>query len=1021
MADTTPSPSAIADAPSETKGESVDLLTLIVAFGFQVIIASALLVVFSILRPTNKLIYAPRSKYAHPSKRPPPLPNLPAAWIRTVFRINERTLIPQIGLDAVLFLRFLRFALVFFVGLTCVGVPLCAFHFWADRITGDFDALNPSRNGTSTDEASGKVKFPNPNLTKLTMLRVHADSSWFWMYPALVCLFSGWAYFLLYKFWTEYVALRQQYYQTGDYQQAYHNKVLLLTDLPDDMLSTEKVADFMRRLKLKSPAKEVVIGRDLQDLPDMIKQHEQETQRLEKALAKYLENPSKTPSKRPTHKENAVLGICGGESVDTISVTGKKLHFLEDQIYELRSQPDSFFRAAPYAFVAFPSIQAAQSAARRLDTPAAVALRSNRLVVPSIKSAPDFTDIIWENVGMQPTTRKSRRLIAVSISAALILFWVAIVTFVSSIPNIDTLQRYAPALADWISQHKAASTILSGIIAPVLLAVMEIVPPIGFRIMARFQGVKSLTGVERSVMKKYFLFLGYQYAWIVVVAAGVAGVGSYLSGKKEGGLQDFTLFVVDETSKGFISKSTFFITMIVTGFTGVSIELLQIAPLLLTFLKRHILFLTPRQQHQFTQPPVFPYGAVLAQLVIKFILGMTYSIAAPIILPFAMLFWMMAYVVFKYQLCYVYEIRESGGGWWTTVFARVCVGVGVWQGLMGVAVLVLGMRSESGDKVRVETVAQSGLVFGMALVTGGFWWWWRRKFVESSSSAGAFVNATGGVSGNGKRTGNFGTNDTLYSNSNSTLGLGGQETDGEDELVVRTTPPFLSLPLWKVWVYKHARHILPDIYQPKYADDEDYNRRAAHIKLHDGYAKTSHGGHVAVPSATARLASTPTNNSTSTISTRMAPSSSSPTTTTTRQRHAHRNRASQLYLSQTPIRLSSRFDEIPPELVNTPVTFALPDDNDDEDDNAYGDNRYGLPTTTDRDGDARRRDSRARMVVYEDMELKDVRTVVDDGYAYGYGYADSHVSSSVAMAPPPPPASQWGTPRTSEPSERRWT
>lgn len=66
------------------------------------------LLAFSVLRPKNKVVYMPRFKYSAEDKRPPRLDDGLFAWLKPLSKTTETELLNQIGLDAVVFLRFLR-------------------------------------------------------------------------------------------------------------------------------------------------------------------------------------------------------------------------------------------------------------------------------------------------------------------------------------------------------------------------------------------------------------------------------------------------------------------------------------------------------------------------------------------------------------------------------------------------------------------------------------------------------------------------------------------------------------------------------------------------------------------------------------------------------------------------------------------------------------------------------------------------------------------------------------------------
>lgn len=53
-------------------------------------------------------------------------------------------------------------------------------------------------------------------------------------------------------------------------------------------------------------------------------------------------------------------------------------------------------------------------------------------------------------------------------------------------------------------------------------------------------------------------------------------------------------------------------------------------------------------------PPTLNLGTVYPQALLIFTLGLTYSIISPIILPFATLYFGLAYLVYKYRLLFVF-------------------------------------------------------------------------------------------------------------------------------------------------------------------------------------------------------------------------------------------------------------------------------------------------------------------------------------------------------------------------------
>jgi hypothetical protein len=84
-------------------------------------LSGGLFLLFCWIRPYNSNVYAPRAKHADEKHRPIPLDRKPFSWFRAVKQVKEQELVEKIGLDAVVFLRFLRMIRNIFLTLTVFG------------------------------------------------------------------------------------------------------------------------------------------------------------------------------------------------------------------------------------------------------------------------------------------------------------------------------------------------------------------------------------------------------------------------------------------------------------------------------------------------------------------------------------------------------------------------------------------------------------------------------------------------------------------------------------------------------------------------------------------------------------------------------------------------------------------------------------------------------------------------------------------------------------------------------------
>ncbi|KAJ2396668.1 hypothetical protein GGI23_003820 [Coemansia sp. RSA 2559] len=99
------------------------------------------------------------------------------------------------------------------------------------------------------------------------------------------------------------------------------------------------------------------------------------------------------------------------------------------------------------------------------------------------------------------------------------------------------------------------------------------------------------------------------------------------------------------------------------------VELAQPLSLLLIFFKRYTRNLTPRELRDLTRPPEFDSSPVYSLYLWVFTISMFYSMYSPIVLPFALLAFALAYWAYKYVLMYVYQTKYDSAGemWWCAI------------------------------------------------------------------------------------------------------------------------------------------------------------------------------------------------------------------------------------------------------------------------------------------------------------------------------------------------------------------
>jgi hypothetical protein len=195
------------------------------------------------------------------------------------------------------------------------------------------------------------------------------------------------------------------------------------------------------------------VGRRLEDFPEMVTEHNQAVQDLEKQLAKYLKGAKL--HKRPTMRIGGFLGF-GGKKVDAIDHLAKQTKFLRDKIDDKRRAIDSLQRqqrkrkgtrieGENYGFVTFKTIAEAHRIAR------AHRGRLKELHGAQLHLAPPPRDIIWENINKEPGAIASRRTFGFIWIAAICFFYTIPLFVVATLANLSALTAFVPFLSRWQS------------------------------------------------------------------------------------------------------------------------------------------------------------------------------------------------------------------------------------------------------------------------------------------------------------------------------------------------------------------------------------------------------------------------------------------------------------------------------------------------------------------------------------------------------------------------------------------
>jgi hypothetical protein len=156
--------------------------------------------------------------------------------------------------------------------------------------------------------------------------------------------------------------------------------------------------------------------------------------------------------------------------------------------------------------------------------------------------------------------------------------------------------------------------------------------------------------------------------------------------------------------------STYFVTYVaLAAFAGFPLQMAQLGRLIGGGVKKKWLALTTREFEDCEAAPTLDYGVAYCPHLFIFLVAITYSLIAPIIIPFATVYFALGFVVFKYQLVHVFVQKfESGGVFWPVVYSKMSSSLFIAQLCL---VGILGLKEVPAQAVLVVPLPVLTLLF----------------------------------------------------------------------------------------------------------------------------------------------------------------------------------------------------------------------------------------------------------------------------------------------------------------------
>ncbi|XP_075664279.1 hyperosmolality-gated Ca2+ permeable channel 1.2-like [Castanea sativa] len=573
-------------------------------------------------------------------------------WMPEALKMPEPALIEHAGLDSAVYLR------IYLVGLK-IFVPI-AFLAWS--------ILVPVNWTNSTLEDA--TKFSNvtaSNIDKLSISNIPTGSQRFWSHILMAYAFTFWTCYVLMKEY-ETVALMRLQFLASEKRRPDQFTVLVRNVPPDPDESTSELVEHFFLVNHPDHYLTHQVVYDANKLDKLVKKKK----KLQNWLVYYQNKYIRKSSQRPFMK-TGFLGL-RGKKVDAIDHHVSEVEKLSKEIAvereRITNSPKSIM---PAAFVSF-----------KTRWGAAVCAQTQQSKDPTIwltEWAPEPRDVYWPNLAIPYVSLTVRRLIVAVAFFFLTFFFMIPIAFVQSLATIEGIEKAAPFLKSVIEMSFIKS-VIQGFLPGIALKLFLIFLPAILMIMSKFEGFNSLSSLERRSATRYYIF-----NFVNVF------LGSIIAGSAFEQLDSFIHQSANQIPKtigvAIPMRATFFITYImVDGWAGIAGEILMVKPLIMYHLKNFFLVKTEKDREEAMDPGSLGFNTGEPRIQFYFLLGLVYATVTPIILPFIIIFFSLAYVVFRHQIINVYNQEyESAAAFWPDVHGRVISALVISQ------VLLMGLMS----------------------------------------------------------------------------------------------------------------------------------------------------------------------------------------------------------------------------------------------------------------------------------------------------------------------------------------
>ncbi|KIY74044.1 DUF221-domain-containing protein [Cylindrobasidium torrendii FP15055 ss-10] len=646
---------SISAADANKKSTTKTFATALVANGGLLLVEVG---AFLILKQKLGRIYSPRTFLPPPDKRAEELPKGLWKWLPALLFTSSKDIIHKNGLDAYMFLRFIKMLVWIFLAFTLLS--------FAVIIPVDMAGIQ-----------SGHV-----GLDRLSWVNIvdEKDHKRLTAHITVVYVLTFFVFWLVRHEMLHFIHMRHQFLISKEHSRLPQARTVLLTSVPDELATDHDMRQFASFIP--GGVDRVWFFRDTRTLNDLFEARQDACTMLETASASVVRDavrswrktlkahrkafkkknkdaeklvmpdlPQPEPSKalldelvpfaqRPKHR-TGFLGLWGPK-VDTIEWCAKEISRLNGEIDVARENHDKEgkFLGSAFWMEAHPK------------------------------------DVVWSNLDDGALQMRTRKVLSWLATVGLIIAWAFPSTFIGTLSNLDDLCHEFTWLAWVCTAHDPVPAIVQGVLPPTLLAILFALLPLVLKALAWYECIPRYSLMSVSVYKRFFLFLLIHGFLIVTLSSGITQA-----------IQDIVeqpTQTVQQLAQQLPGAAIFFLTYLSTqGLAAAGGALAQLVPMLMHFGRKLFLGRTPRQAYEVTfMMPAGDFGVIMPRLSLLATIAFAYSILSPMINLMALVTFCMHYLAFKFLCTQVYdqpEQSETGGMYFPMAISNLFVGLYIEQ------------------------------------------------------------------------------------------------------------------------------------------------------------------------------------------------------------------------------------------------------------------------------------------------------------------------------------------------------